>query len=64
MVRLPPARLTVALALVMLLSGCATLRSIDRMWQSELNELVCVRDPIHGDIICTTETVHPNASPL
>ena len=45
---LPPTRLTVVMALVMLLAGCVTPR---------LEHLVCERDPIDDDrLICTTVT--------
>ena len=52
---LPPARLTVTLALLMLAS-CATPR---------LEEIVCVTDPLDPlRIICTTKTTHPRVGGL
>ena len=42
---LPSARLVLALTVGMLLSGCTTVHSI-----------ICERDPIDGQLVCTTVT--------
>ena len=52
MVRLPPLWLTLLLMAGMLLEGCTFIPQVKKVG------MVCVRDPISGDVICTTETVH------
>ena len=52
MVRSPPLWLSLLLIAHMLLEGCAFIPQVKKAG------VICVRDPITGDIICTTETVH------